>query len=55
MSNQNQTENKTEEKVEQSTEKEGWIKFSCGMTVIIAVSAALGYAAGFATTKLLSK
>lgn len=43
----------TEEK--ESAKKEGWIKFSCGMTAVIAVSAALGYVAGFAATKLLSK
>nr|DAO14852.1 MAG TPA: hypothetical protein [Bacteriophage sp.]DAR91952.1 MAG TPA: hypothetical protein [Bacteriophage sp.] len=55
MSNENQNQQNTEEKKEQSTKKEGWIKFSCGMTAVIAVSAALGYVAGFATTKLLSK
>nr|DAW82989.1 MAG TPA: hypothetical protein [Caudoviricetes sp.] len=52
--NQNQ-QNKTEEKKEQTTNKEGWFKFSVAMTAIIAVSAAVGYAAGFATSKLLSK
>lgn len=51
---QNQTENKTEEKNE-SAEKNSWIKFSWAMTGVVAISAAVGYAAGFATTKLLSK
>nr|DAT16224.1 MAG TPA: hypothetical protein [Caudoviricetes sp.] len=54
MSNQNQTENKTEEKVEY-TKKESVFSFSWGMTAIVAVSAAAGYAAAYATTKLLSK
>ena len=53
--NQQNNENKTEEKKEQTTNKEGWFKFSVAMTAIIAVSAAVGYAAEIATTKLLSK
>lgn len=53
--NQQNNENKTEEKKEQTTNKEGWFKFSCAMTAIIAVSSALGYVAGYATGKLMSK
>lgn len=52
--NQNQ-QNKTEEKVEQTSEKNSWFKFSWAMTGVVAISAAVGYAAGFATSKLLSK
>lgn len=51
---QNQTE-QTEEKKEQTTNKKGWLKFSLGMTAVTVISAAVSYAAGFATTKLLSK
>nr|DAK22794.1 MAG TPA: hypothetical protein [Caudoviricetes sp.] len=56
MSNENteNKQNKTEEKKE-SAEKNSWIKFSWAMTGVVAISAAVGYAAGFATTKLLSK
>ena len=52
--NQQNNENKTEEKKE-SAEKNSWIKFSWAMTGVVAISAAVGYAAGFATTKPLSK
>ena len=55
MSNENQNQqNKTEEKKE-SAEKNSWFKFSWVMTGVVAISAAVGYAAGYATTKLLSK
>lgn len=54
MSNENQNQqNQNEEKVE--AKKESWLKFSWAMTGVVAISAAVGYAAGFATTKLLSK
>lgn len=53
--NQNKTEEKVEEKKEQSAEKNSWFKFSWAMTGVVAISAAVGYVAGFATTKLLSK
>nr|DAO99396.1 MAG TPA: hypothetical protein [Caudoviricetes sp.]DAR82030.1 MAG TPA: hypothetical protein [Caudoviricetes sp.] len=52
---QNQTEDQQTKQEEQSTKKESWLKFSLGMTAVVAISAAVGYAAGFATTKLLSK
>jgi len=55
MSNENQNQNKTEDKKEQATEKNSWFKFSWAMTGVVAISAAVGYAAGYATTKLLSK
>jgi hypothetical protein len=56
MSNQNQqnNENKTEEKVEY-TKKESWFSFSWATAAIVTTSAAVGYAAGYMTNKLLSK
>ena len=53
MNENTENQNKTEEK--ESTEKNSWFKFSWAMTGVVAISAAVGYAAGFATTKLLSK
>ena len=54
MSNQNQTENKTEEKVEY-TKKESWFSFSWAKAAIVIYPAAVGYAAGYMTNKLLNK
>lgn len=53
MNENTENQNKTEEK--ESTEKNSWFKFSWAMTGVVAISAAVGYAAGYATTKLLSK
>ena len=53
MSNQhqqNQTENKTE-----YTKKESWFSFSWATAAIVTTSAAVGYAAGYMTNKLLNK
>ena len=47
------TENK-QEKVGQS-KKEGWLKPFLVKTAVVAASAAVGYAAGYATKKLLTK
>lgn len=53
MNENTENQNKTEEK--ESTEKNSWFKFSWAMTGVVAISATVGYAAGYATTKLLSK
>ena len=53
MNENTENQNKTEEK--ESTKKNSWFKFSWAMTGVVAISAAVGYAAGYATTKLLSK
>lgn len=55
MSNENQNQQNQNEEKKESAEKNSWIKFSWAMTGVVAISAAVGYAAGFATTKLLSK
>lgn len=56
MNNENQqNQQNTEDQQTKQEKKDNWVKFSVAMTSIIAVSAAVGYAAGYATTKLLSK
>ena len=56
MSNENKNQqNQTEDQQTKQEKKERVIKFSWAMTGVVAISAAVGYAAGFATTKLLSK
>lgn len=46
---------KAEQAKQEQEKKDSWIKFSWVMTGVVAISAAVGYAAGYATTKLLSK
>ena len=46
---------KAEQAKQEQEKKDSWLKFSWAMTGVVAISAAVGYAAGFATTKLLSK